>query len=146
MSNIWSSYSSTSILTPPPVDPRQARIDAVSNALASIDQPVLREISATESLLALLLGCATLTTALAKAQSIDDVRAAAAPFAEETAALLEALASGDLKLPYVEEGAGTADVFASLIRLSNGATAALAAGRKRQAEAEKENADAETTV
>lgn len=55
----------------------------------------------------LLKEMAELALALSTAQSLADVRIAALPFAELTSALIDELAEGTVKLPYLTKGVGT---------------------------------------
>lgn len=80
-------------------------------------------------ILAVVVGLAQLTAALATAQSLEEIRGAAGPLAVLGAEVNAALTDGTLVLPYMVKGGGPQGVLADMIRLSNGVSTALQAGR-----------------
>lgn len=77
-----------------------------------------------------MVGLAKTTVALAEAKSIDDINKAAEPLHATAKAVLDAIESGALKLPYMLKADGVNGVLADMTKLSNGVSEVLAAAQK----------------
>ena len=86
-------------------DAALAAREALRNAISAQagDQPALLGTTADATQL-LLYGLTTLINGLHKAESLEDVRGAAGPFAEVSAGFLARVEAGEVKLPFMDKG------------------------------------------
>ena len=101
----------------------------VRDKIDELADPKSREGIMSDVLAVMVVGLSQLTVAIAKAKTIDDIKAAAAPLAEIGSVIDAGVKSGAIKLPYLVKEGGAKGVLEKMVGLSNGVTAVLQASK-----------------
>lgn len=110
----------------------QAKVakEKVRDNIDTIADPKAREGVMSDVLAVLVVGFSHLTVAIAKAKTLDDIKAAAAPLAVIGEVIDAGIKDGSIKLPYMVKNGGAEAVLQDMVKLSSGVTQVLQSAQK----------------